>query len=347
MLTPLDDDVPDQRALLRSAFALFPTGVAAVCALGPGGPIGMAASSFTSVSLDPPLVSVCFDRTSTTWPALSAAPSIGVSVLGADHAELCRDLAARDRDRFAGVQWRPTPDGSVFLCGAPLWLDCRLAETVPAGDHEIALLRVHATHADADVSPLIFHRSTLRPLPGADRGAALTGVRDDAAVATHPDNDGARLESVSWEDPRAVRLRAEMDEYLNPRYADRIRQYAATGFRRPAGMDVDPVDLVATLIAVAADGTPVGHAALRRLGDEFEVKRVYVDAGSRGTGVSVGLMLALEEIARGQGATRLILQTGDRQPEAVGLYHKLGYQRIPVYPPYGAWPHSKCFGKRL
>ena len=69
-------------AHLRASFACFPSGVAAVCALIDGEPVGMVMSSFTSVSLDPPLVSVCVDLNSSTWPRLRSAPWLGVSILG-------------------------------------------------------------------------------------------------------------------------------------------------------------------------------------------------------------------------------------------------------------------------
>jgi GNAT superfamily N-acetyltransferase len=109
---------------------------------------------------------------------------------------------------------------------------------------------------------------------------------------------------------------------------------------------VNPADVVATLILLAPDGTPVGHAALRRLRDDFEVKRVVVDASVRGQGLAKGLMAELETIARDAGARRLILQTGDRQPEAVALYRRLGYRDIEIYPPYvDAIPFSRCFEK--
>lgn len=169
--------------------------------------------------------------------------------------------------------------------------------------------------------------------------AILVPVRDDG---------GVRLESVAWDDPRAAMLRAAMDDDVAGRYADQAAEYAAARADPAAArVRVEAAEVIATLIAVTADGTPVGHAALRWLDGEIEVKRVYVDKASRGTGVSSRLMLALEDIARDHGATRLILQTGDRQPEAVRLYEKLGYRRIPVYPPYDAWPRSSCFGKTL
>ena len=149
---------------LRHAYSMFPSGVTALCALTDDGPVGMAASSFTSVSLKPPLVSVCIDQESTTWPALARTGRLGVSVLGGDHGDLCRALAARDRDRFANASWESTPGGAVFIRGGSLWLECSTEQTVVAGDHLIVLLRVLGIQPFPDVSPLIFHLSTLRQL---------------------------------------------------------------------------------------------------------------------------------------------------------------------------------------
>jgi flavin reductase (DIM6/NTAB) family NADH-FMN oxidoreductase RutF len=154
--------LPDHE--LRHAYSLFPSGVTALCALTENGPVGMAASSFTSVSLQPPLVSVCVDQKSTTWPTLAGAERLGVSVLGSDHAGLCRALAARNSDRFADASWESRPGGAIFIHGGSLWLECTTEQTVMAGDHLIVLLRVLATQPFPDVSPLIFHLSTLRQL---------------------------------------------------------------------------------------------------------------------------------------------------------------------------------------
>lgn len=146
-------------ASLRRAFGTFPTGVLALAAMNGGAPVGMAASSFTSVSLDPPLAAVCVARTSTTWPVLAACGRIGLSVLAASHDRVCRQLAARDGDRFAGVAWEKSPSGAVFLHGSALWLECSVATTTPAGDHDIVVFAIEAVRADPDVTPLVFHRS--------------------------------------------------------------------------------------------------------------------------------------------------------------------------------------------
>lgn len=144
---------------LRKVFGCFPSGVTAVCAQIDGEPVGMAASSFTSVSLDPPLILVCADNNSATWAKLREASRLGVSILSADQDIACRQLAARDGDRFAECTWTATDDGAVFIERASAWLDCSIDQEVPAGDHVIAVLRIVALEADPSIEPLVFHGS--------------------------------------------------------------------------------------------------------------------------------------------------------------------------------------------
>jgi flavin reductase (DIM6/NTAB) family NADH-FMN oxidoreductase RutF len=151
------------QAQLRRVFAAFPTGVAAVAAVIDGEPAGLAASSFVSVSLDPPLVSVCVAHTSTTWPVLRNAGRLGISVLGDHQEQASRQLSSRAAGRFAGLDWRATADGAVLLSEASAWLDCSLEQEIPAGDHDIVLLRVHDLGA-SEVMPLVFHGSSYRQL---------------------------------------------------------------------------------------------------------------------------------------------------------------------------------------
>ncbi|TQM01778.1 flavin reductase (DIM6/NTAB) family NADH-FMN oxidoreductase RutF [Pseudonocardia kunmingensis] len=147
---------------LRTAFGCFPTGVTAVCALGERGPDGMAASAFTSVSLDPPLVSVCVQKSSTTWPRLRRSGRLGVTVLGADQGSACLSLSRKTGDRFAGVEWVADPAGAVFVPGAAAWLDSVVDRELEAGDHLIVLLRILRLRSDPAVSPLVFHGSRFR-----------------------------------------------------------------------------------------------------------------------------------------------------------------------------------------
>jgi len=147
---------------LRRAFGCFPSGVTAVCALVDGKPVGMAASSFTSVSVSPPLVSVCIQNTSSTWPKLRDRPRLGLSVLAEGHDAACARLASKDGDRFAGVGWVAGPAASVFIHDSSAWLDCTLYDEVRAGDHTIALLEIHGLRAAPNTPPLIFHGSRFR-----------------------------------------------------------------------------------------------------------------------------------------------------------------------------------------
>ena len=144
---------------LRRVFGAFPTGVTAVAAMVGTTPVGIAASSFTSVSLDPALVSVCIAHTSRTWSVLREAPRLGVSILSATQERAGRQLAGRDDDRFAGLDWRTTVDGAVLLEGASGWLDTSIEQQVRAGDHDIVVLAVHDLDADHDIRPLVFHAS--------------------------------------------------------------------------------------------------------------------------------------------------------------------------------------------
>lgn len=150
---------------LRKAFSAFPTGVVAVYAVGEDGRrVGMAVNSFTSISLDPPLVAISVANTSRTWPALARAGVIGLSVLGNGHEEVSRRLAARDGDRFEGGHWRTGDDGAVHLDDAALWLTCRVHGDVAGGDHTIVLLAVDDVRFFPETEPLVFHHSRYRSI---------------------------------------------------------------------------------------------------------------------------------------------------------------------------------------
>lgn len=144
---------------LKKTFGRFPSGVTAVCAMDGDQPCGMAVSSFTSVSLEPPLVSVCIARNSSTWPSLRRSESIGISVLGACHDVVCRQLSRQKADRFNGVAWHGDGKGAVYIEDAAAWMQCSIHQEVPAGDHLIVLLNIDALHFEAAVAPLVFHDS--------------------------------------------------------------------------------------------------------------------------------------------------------------------------------------------
>lgn len=149
---------------LREAFGHFPSGVIAIAAEVDGVRVGLAASTFVPVSLDPPLVSFCVQNSSTTWPKLKDLPLLGISLLGEAHDAAARTLAAKTGDRFAGLNTVSTDGGALFIDGTSVWLESAIEQEVPAGDHVIVVLRVHAVTLHDEVAPIVFHRSTFRKL---------------------------------------------------------------------------------------------------------------------------------------------------------------------------------------
>jgi GNAT superfamily N-acetyltransferase len=162
----------------------------------------------------------------------------------------------------------------------------------------------------------------------------------------------SRLERVDWLDPRAVALRADMDAESGALYLRVMaRMSKADRDRFATILPVDPADVVVTLIAFDDDGTPVGHAGLKRLhgdlSDALEVKKVFVQPSHRGRGLSRLLMSELEVDARATGAARLVLQTGDQQITAIALYGAIGYQPIAPFGGYEIFPPTLCYAKTL
>ncbi|MFJ5264373.1 flavin reductase family protein [Streptomyces sp. NPDC088387] len=159
-----DERAPVDQAEFRRVLGNFATGVTVVTAPatdGESGPAGFACQSFSSLSLDPPLVVFMVGRTSTTWPRIARAGVFCVNVLSAGQGELCRGFAVRGGDKFAGVDHDPAPvSGSPRLTGALAWIDCTIHAVHTGGDHLIVVGRVEALGAGApDTRPLLFHRA--------------------------------------------------------------------------------------------------------------------------------------------------------------------------------------------
>ncbi|WIB69089.1 MULTISPECIES: flavin reductase family protein [unclassified Curtobacterium] len=151
---------------VRDAFAEHPSGVAAIGAVAGELPVVMVVSSFSvGVSYEPPMVSFAVQHTSTTWPDLLDAPVLGISVLGTGHVERTRQLASRDRSsRLRDLPFTITTTGALLLDGAPVWLECVVADVLRTGDHDLVVLRVLAVAADDEAEPLVWHRRTARVL---------------------------------------------------------------------------------------------------------------------------------------------------------------------------------------
>lgn len=156
---------------LRDAFGTFMTGVTVVTTRAADGtPVGFTANSFTSVSLDPPLVLVCLANSSGNFETFTSAGGFAINILSEEQKEVSSTFARRIEDRFAKVAWRDGPHGAPLIEGVSAWFDCSMFKTVDAGDHTILIGRVEAFEAS--------------PTPGLGyaRGAYVTPAVEMAAL---------------------------------------------------------------------------------------------------------------------------------------------------------------------
>ena len=144
--------------VLRDVLGHFASGVTVVTALTGEGPAGFTCQSFSSLSLDPPLVAFAPARTSQTWPALRAMGRFCVNLLAEGQGAVSQNFARSGVDKFAGVPWSPSAHGSPVLDGVVAWIDGELWAEYDGGDHSIVVARVLDLGADPDRRPLLFHR---------------------------------------------------------------------------------------------------------------------------------------------------------------------------------------------
>lgn len=150
----------------REALGHFASGITIVSGVVDGEPIGFTCQSFSSVSLEPPLVSFSVMRTSTTWPRLRAGSGFAVNILADDQAELSTQFARSGTDKWAGVSWSPSTRGNPLIDRTLMWVDCSLESEIDAGDHVIILARVHElSPPDWHTGhPLLFFKGQYRAL---------------------------------------------------------------------------------------------------------------------------------------------------------------------------------------
>lgn len=166
-------------ARFRSVLGHYPTGVSVVTASGTEGPAGMVVGTFTSVSLDPPLVAFLPDKSSTSWPLIRASGSFCANVLSAEQEQLCRQFAKSGGNKFDGVTWQPGPSGSPILDGVVAWVDCNIEQVVESGDHYIVIGRVQALDVKQPAAPLAFIQGKFgQVLPPAEPPARAKGAAD-------------------------------------------------------------------------------------------------------------------------------------------------------------------------
>jgi 3-hydroxy-9,10-secoandrosta-1,3,5(10)-triene-9,17-dione monooxygenase reductase component len=144
--------------LLRSVMGRFCTGLAVITANTGDGPVGMLVQSLTSVSLTPPLVLFCPQKSSTSWPKIQETTRFGVNILSAEQHSLCRAFATSGADKFRDVAWESHRSGAPMLAGHLAFLDCAIREVHDAGDHEIVVGLVEDMLMSEVDEPLLFYR---------------------------------------------------------------------------------------------------------------------------------------------------------------------------------------------
>ena len=156
--------------IFRKTLSHYPTGVCVVTAMTTAGmPAGMTVGSFTSVSLNPPLVGFFPAKSATSWPLIEPVGRFCVNVLAHDQQDLCKAFSMSGGDKFSDIEYMLSPGGQPVLPGVKAWIDCVLYKTYEAGDHLIVLGEVTALEAYSKYNPLLFYSG------GYGQFAALLG----------------------------------------------------------------------------------------------------------------------------------------------------------------------------
>ena len=154
---PIDD------AGFKLAMSHFASGITVVTTEHEGTPYGMTVASFASLSLHPPLVLICIEKSVKTHDAIAASGVFGVSILAQNQAEISGRFASKSEDKFSGVAVRRGELGVPLVEGAICALECRVYDTLPGGDHTIYVGEVVDSRT-AEGAPLIYYRSGYREL---------------------------------------------------------------------------------------------------------------------------------------------------------------------------------------
>ena len=143
----------------RSALRRHPAGVVVITLMSDTGPVGFTATSFTSLSLNPPLVSFNITDTSSSIAALRRAQSVAVHLLNEEQLPVARRFSASADQRFADTQsWSTLPTGEPLIAGTPAWLRATLSQLIPAGDSTLVIAQVTHLHCVDDATPpLVYH----------------------------------------------------------------------------------------------------------------------------------------------------------------------------------------------
>ncbi|MBE1508148.1 flavin reductase (DIM6/NTAB) family NADH-FMN oxidoreductase RutF [Rhizobium viscosum] len=262
----------DPRAL-RDAFGAFLTGVTVVTTFSDdGAPIGFTANSFTSVSLDPPLLLVCLAKTSRNYQTLTAAKGFAVNILSEDQKEVSNTFARPVEDRFAAVKWQHGPFGSPVFSDVAAWFDCSAHDRVDAGDHIVLIGRVEAFKNTGKTGLGYARGGYFTPaLTEKDLLANVDGSLSVGAVAERagqillvPDAHGG------WTLPFVDKAQSEGLDVLEPQFAAEIGLTIQTGLLYSIYEDTKVGRQHIVYRAVLGEGVP-------KIGQLFPVQQLPLD----------------------------------------------------------------------
>ncbi|WP_041685570.1 flavin reductase family protein [Renibacterium salmoninarum] len=150
---------------MRAVLGHFATGLTVITAAGPDGPIGFTCQSFTSLSLEPALISINPTKSSATWPQIREIGQFAVNILPAGSEELATQFSRKGIKRFDRIEWAASEHGNPHLAAALAWVDCELVTEYDGGDHSIALGKVKSLRSSGRIiEPLLFFRGQFAAL---------------------------------------------------------------------------------------------------------------------------------------------------------------------------------------
>jgi 3-hydroxy-9,10-secoandrosta-1,3,5(10)-triene-9,17-dione monooxygenase reductase component len=293
----METEVPAIAAdLFRNVLSHYPTGVSIVTGDVPGeGPVGLVVGTFTSLSLEPALVSFMPAKSSKSWPKIESSGAFCVNVLGASQGELCRQFSARGGNKFEGVDWRPTTTGSPLLSGVMAWVDCRIEQVFDSGDHQIVVGRVVDLRVESDELPMTFLRGTFgqvhlpQPAQTGSKAVAESGSREQLAGEVAQILGLDSFESHAWAESRdqiLERLLIGFIDALLGRF-DKFVDEAATPeeqLRSLVTVSLDSLrDFAAAAILFQSERSSLSPSSSERLGAlEDEFRRRWTTVLERG-----------------------------------------------------------------
>jgi flavin reductase (DIM6/NTAB) family NADH-FMN oxidoreductase RutF/DNA-binding IclR family transcriptional regulator len=329
----------------REVLGQYPTGVCVITAKTPEGErAGLAVGSFTSVSLDPPLVAFFPDKTSTSWPKIQGAGRFCVNVLGDGQQAICRRFASKGRDKFDGLDCRETVTGSPIIEDAVAWIDCELHSVQEAGDHYVVLGRVRELDVGSSALPLIFFRggygrfaptdvdvvrSEMERLADELSAQCIATARADgdhlvitASAGSPTTLVGQRLPlgpptglpHIAWQDDDAIeRWLSDIDERVRERHRERILAVRDRGFS--VGLATDAQRTFATMLdRLAAEPRSVTIDELRAL-----IRTLAYDPVELSPEVKRSIRVISAPVFRNHGEVALVLTAyGFPNPRAGG-----------------------------